>query len=236
MTTTKPTIAVAIATTGRPAVLTETLREVKRQTLAPDIIAICPAEDHDVDHAALATLELPIMTCRGDRGASAQRNAILRALPPVDAVLFLDDDFFLAPDYLEEMAALFVENPEIMLATGVLIADGATGPGFEMAEARALIAGTARKPVRIEDVFSGYGLQSSGPLVRRAGSAVRREPAALQLGRRRGIFAPGRAVRSHRQKHRLDGRASRDETGPDIGGCGSAIHRSPTRSISGARA
>ena len=155
--TTTLTIAIAIATTGRAAVLTETLREVKRQTRAADVIAICPAEDGDIDQDALDALDLPIRIYRGDRGASAQRNAILRDLPPVDVVLFLDDDFFLAPDYLAELAALFAGHPDIMLATGALIADGATGPGYDAAVARAMIATAPRRTGRIEDVFSGYG-------------------------------------------------------------------------------
>ncbi len=151
-------IAIAIATTGRAAVLTETLREVKRQTYAPALIAICPAAADDVDHAALAALDLPIRLVTGDKGASAQRNAILRDLPGVDVVLFLDDDFFLAPDYLAELGALFVAHPDVVLATGALIADGASGPGYSPAEARAMIVAD-RRPIdpSIEDVFCGYG-------------------------------------------------------------------------------
>jgi GT2 family glycosyltransferase len=151
-------IAIAIATTGRPVVLTETLREVKRQTRAADIVAICPALEEDVDRPALAALDLPIRFCRGDKGASAQRNAILRDLPDVDIVLFLDDDFFLAPDYLAELAALFSAHEDVVLATGVLIADGASGPGYAAAEARAMIA-AARRPAKpgFTTVFCGYG-------------------------------------------------------------------------------
>ncbi len=150
-------IAIAIATTGRAAILTETLREVARQTRAPDLIAICPAVDDDIDHAALAALDLPTRFCRGDKGASAQRNAILRDLPDMDVVLFLDDDFFLAPDYLAELVALFAAHEDVVLATGVLIADGASGPGYSAAEARAMIAAARRAAKPPVDVFCGYG-------------------------------------------------------------------------------
>ncbi len=152
------TLAIAIATTGRPATLTETLREVARQTRRPDHVAICPAGDGDVDHEALAALDLPIAVSWGDKGASAQRNALLRDMPPVDLVLFLDDDFFPAPDYLAELVALFAGRPDVMLATGVLLADGANGPGFAPDEARAMIAAApAPPPERLEPVFCGYG-------------------------------------------------------------------------------
>ncbi len=156
-------VAIAIATTGRPAILTETLSEVARQTRRPDHVAICPAEDADIDREALAALELPIAYSRGDKGASAQRNALLRDMPPVDIVLFLDDDCFLAPDYVAEVVALFEREPDVMLATGALIADGATGPGFTPAEARAMIAAALerrslrKKDPAIESVFCGYG-------------------------------------------------------------------------------
>ncbi len=151
-------IAIAIATTGRAATLTETLREVARQTRRPDHVAICPAQEGDVDLEGLATLGLPIAVSRGDRGASAQRNALLRDMPPVDIVLFLDDDFFLAPDYLAELVDLFARHPDVMLATGALLADGANGPGYAPGAARAIIAGTpAREPERLEAVFCGYG-------------------------------------------------------------------------------
>ena len=152
------TLALAIATTGRAATLTETLREVARQTLRPDHVAICPAQDGDIDHQGLADLGLPIATSHGDRGASAQRNALLRDMPNVDIVLFLDDDFFLAPDYLAELVQLFAGHPDVMLATGTLIADGANGPGYAPEAARAMIAATAPQAAeRLDPVFCGYG-------------------------------------------------------------------------------
>ena len=153
-----PSIAIAIATTGRPAILTETLREIARQTMRPALVAICPAEDADVDIDAIEAIGLPVAYSHGDKGASAQRNALLRDMPAHDIVLFLDDDFFLAPDYLARLAALFASDPTIMLATGALIADGANGPGFSPAEARDMIERRRMdgKPL-IEPVFCGYG-------------------------------------------------------------------------------
>ncbi len=152
------TIAVAIATTGRAATLTETMRELAGQTRRPDLVAVCPAEPHDIEHDAVARLGLAVATSLGDRGASAQRNALLRDMPPVDLLLFLDDDFFLAPDYLAELIDLFTRHPDVVLATGTLLADGANGPGYAAAEARAMI-GDASYPdaERLESVFCGYG-------------------------------------------------------------------------------
>lgn len=151
-------VAVAIATTGRSAILTETLRELCHQTLKPVLVAICPAEAADIDRGALDVLDLTILYTTGNKGASAQRNALLRIMPAVDIVLFLDDDFFLAPDYIAELARLFAGDATLALATGTLIADGVHGPGFDPIEARALIqAATPPKTERVEDIFNGYG-------------------------------------------------------------------------------
>ena len=48
---------------------------------------------------------------QANEGVSAARNAALGALPPVDAVLFLDADDWLAPDALARMAAALAASP-----------------------------------------------------------------------------------------------------------------------------
>ena len=151
-------VAVAIATTGRSAILTETVRELARQTRRPDVVLVCPAEEADVDRDALASIGLEIAYTTGSKGASAQRNALLRIMPGVDVVLFLDDDFFVAPTYVAELIGLFSADPTVVLATGTLIADGIHGPGIDAAAARAMLSSPAPAAApRVEDVFSGYG-------------------------------------------------------------------------------
>ena len=74
------TLAVAIATTGRPSVLTETLREVGRQTLLPDRVLVCPAKESDIDRADLSTLPFPVEIFVAETAGSAcQRNVLLAA-------------------------------------------------------------------------------------------------------------------------------------------------------------
>ena len=68
-------IVVAIATTGRAAVLFETLRGLRDQARTADAIVICPADPADVDRDAVATLGLPVSFVVGSRGASAARSA-----------------------------------------------------------------------------------------------------------------------------------------------------------------
>ncbi len=61
-------IAVCIATTGRPAILTEILRNVAAQTRAPEQVILCPAKPDDIDQAALATLPITPRVVHGSVG------------------------------------------------------------------------------------------------------------------------------------------------------------------------
>lgn len=152
------TVAVLIATTGRPAVLTETLRNVAAQTRAPDRVIVCPAKADDVDENALCALPFRVELVRGrTSGLAGQRNVLLRAAGDADIVLFIDDDFLLAPDYLGELVDLFAAHPDCAVATGLVLADGATNRGYTVEEGRAILA-AARAPSRnLAAIFNAYG-------------------------------------------------------------------------------
>ena len=151
-------IVVAIATTGRATVLFETLRDLRDQDRAADAIVICPADPADVDRDAVATLSLPVKYVVGSRGASAQRNAILREVPDADIVMVLDDDFAMARDYLAEVERLFSAHPDVVIATGTLLADDVYGPGLSLEQTAALLAASRAPTVEAtSEVFNGYG-------------------------------------------------------------------------------
>ena len=150
-------IAVLIATTGRPLVLTETLREVAAQTRTPDRILVCPAREADIPHAALSALPCPVEIIAGDIGSSHQRNALLRAAGDIDIALFIDDDFLMAPHYIDELATLFATHPDCVVATGRLLADGATNRGYSVAEGRAILRAPYAPSSAVVATFNGYG-------------------------------------------------------------------------------
>ncbi|MCX8253009.1 Glycosyltransferase, GT2 family [Beijerinckiaceae bacterium RH AL1] len=151
-------LAVCIATTGRPTILVETLRDVMAQTRRPERILACPAKPGDVDEAALAALPMPVEIVRGTRiGSSAQRNTILRVLDTSDIALFIDDDYLLAPSFLANLEALFLAEPDCVVATGHVLADGAQGPGYSVEEGRAIIAAAPAPGTRVAPVFNAYG-------------------------------------------------------------------------------
>ena len=150
-----PKIAVCIATTGRASVLTETLREIAGQTRRSDRVLICPARADDVER--LDALPLPVEIVTSEAGSSHQRNALLRAADDIDIALFIDDDYLLAPDYLAELAALFAAHPDCVIATGRVLADGATNRGYTVAQGREILRSAYPKSTAIAAAFNGYG-------------------------------------------------------------------------------
>jgi len=150
---TRPRILVGIATRQRAEILRETLAELARQARAPDRIVICHTTAQDV--ADIAGPEL----LASPPGLPRQRNRILEAAGDADWVLFLDDDFFAAPEYLAVLEAVAAARPEMVVATGAVIADGAKGPGLSVDEGRALLAADAppADPSAVLPAFNGYG-------------------------------------------------------------------------------
>ena len=132
-------LGVGIATSGRAAILTETLAEIMRQTRVPDVIIVCPARADDIEMAAVNRLGIPLSVVTAAPGLPRQRNAILAAARDCDVLVFFDDDFFPEKQYLAAAQLLMQRNRDIVLATGDLIADGINGPGVDPAEARMLL-------------------------------------------------------------------------------------------------
>jgi GT2 family glycosyltransferase len=95
----------------------------------------------------------------GPKGSSAQRNIIIDSTTEYDVILFMDDDFLPCDDYLANLERLFAASNDIIVATGKLIADGARGPGYGIAEARDLISRVSKRAPTpfIQDVYAGYG-------------------------------------------------------------------------------
>lgn len=132
-------IAIAIATAGRLQVLADTVRFLAGQQRPADELLICPARADDLDPACLADHAGETAVVLGPVGLPAQRNALLTRTG-ADVVVFLDDDFLPAPDYLAEVEALFEAHPDLVVATGDVVADGILGPGIEFAEGCRLLA------------------------------------------------------------------------------------------------
>lgn len=157
-------LGIAVSTAGRRALLSAMLAEIAQQSCLPDCVAVCPATQDDFDEAAAADLPFRVMNVVSEKkGICPQRNALLRAMADMDVVLFLDDDFFMAHDYIAQCKAIMGDNPDIVVMTGTVLADGASGAGMTIEEAHHILnddrisRGDVPVPVRIRPLWSAYG-------------------------------------------------------------------------------
>jgi GT2 family glycosyltransferase len=76
-----------------------------------------------------------------------------------DLLLFIDDDFYLDPQYLEVSERFFAENPGVVASTGTVLADDIKGPGLTVEQAKSIVAAGdgARSEQRITPTFFTYG-------------------------------------------------------------------------------
>ena len=149
---------VSIPTTNRPLVLAATVKYIARQTRRPDKLVIVVAEEHDIDRDAIGELPFPIQILKSERGSTMQRNAALDLLDRDDLLLFLDDDFVMAPDYLETLERLFAEHSDVVMVTGNVLADGIHGPGLDFDDAWRRVQerpDTANRD--LQDIYNCYG-------------------------------------------------------------------------------
>ncbi|EKF58646.1 glycosyl transferase family protein [Agrobacterium albertimagni AOL15] len=153
------TIVVGIPSCGRREIISAVVPHLRRQSRKPDRVVICAPSADDVDIAALSRLPFPVQWHKSERGLCKQRNAILAAAEDADIILFLDDDFLLDQSYIERMERLFLKHPDVDIATGAVIADGATGPGIAVEEGLELLktAPSSGDELSIDDAYSGYG-------------------------------------------------------------------------------
>jgi GT2 family glycosyltransferase len=145
-------IAIGIITMGRAAILADTLRTLARQARPADRILVCATARADIAGAPQGP-ELIL----APPGTSLQRNRLIDAAADCDILVFLDDDFLPAPDYLAATEAAFAD-PALVVATGTVLADGARGPGLDAAEAHALLG--KLRPVHDPaplPAYNGYG-------------------------------------------------------------------------------
>ncbi|MET3587883.1 GT2 family glycosyltransferase [Pseudorhizobium tarimense] len=151
------TIAIAIATAGRRDILAQTISVLDRQIRGADELLVCPARPEDVDMQGLSLYRGTVQVVQGSIGSSHQRNAMVAA-SSADIMVFFDDDFLPAANYLEEVERLFAMDPLIMVATGHMIEDGAQGAGLEFHEALEILETDefAGSPA-VEPIFNGYG-------------------------------------------------------------------------------
>jgi hypothetical protein len=152
-------IVVGIPTTGRPAILPDTVRAIARQDRLPDLVILSVATEADLGDLDTAALPFPVEIVTGPKGATLQRNRIIHRLRNDDVLLLLDDDFLMAPDFVGNALAVFRDNPDVVIATGTVLADGILGAGMDHATGAERLAELSRAPActGLSPIYAGYG-------------------------------------------------------------------------------
>jgi glycosyltransferase involved in cell wall biosynthesis len=161
-------VAVAIATAGRATQMRLTMDALSRLEPLPDCVLIIPATDDDFDIETAACLralgKLHLIRPRG-KGLTTQRNAALEWLTShnCEVVVFFDDDFYPARDYVGKVKELFGRYRDAVAFTGRPRLDGATGPGISEELARATLSAIdneAQEPKELQ-TYGAYGCNMS---------------------------------------------------------------------------
>lgn len=151
-------VAVVIASLGRPESLAQMRALIAGQTRQPEILLFSVVSEADVP-AGFAEDE----RCRvimGQKGLCAQRNNALNWLGDrYDIVLFYDDDYIPARTSVEGVERFFRTHPEVAGATGHVVADGINNAGISFEAAQAILEKHASKDTTPNCIVSSlYGL------------------------------------------------------------------------------
>jgi GT2 family glycosyltransferase len=131
-------LIVVLVSFGRKELLTQALRHLHTQTRPPDEVVVSVPDEAHVEPCLTPAYEL---TCvYGAHGCTAQRNEALDAIEGrYDLVVFFDDDFLPAPDYLEKLCQHLSARTDWAVVTGRVIRDGINGSGLSFEEGQQII-------------------------------------------------------------------------------------------------
>lgn len=149
-------LAVIVASLGRRRCVEKLLQLLAAQNRPPDktVVSIVVPEDGPSPGPPGLDVEIVLSSL----GLCAQRNRGLDQVgTAADIVVFLDDDFVPASDFLENLERLFAERPDLVGATGVVLADGVTGPGLDYDEALAIVSRPRESPAAERPIPNLYG-------------------------------------------------------------------------------
>jgi GT2 family glycosyltransferase len=156
-------LVVIIPTFGRRQQLTRMLRHLENQHRLPDEVVVSAPDTTHVDTPGVT--KFPVTYLFGATGSSAQRNnALTEALPKSDAVVFFDDDFVPADNYLQLVEHAFEENSDWAVVMGRPLHDGANNAGFTFEQGLALLRDAhslSRSTADVVEHLGAYGCNMS---------------------------------------------------------------------------
>lgn len=151
-------LAVLIPTYGRKTLVSRMLKHLEGQTRRPDLVVISAPDASHVE--TFVSDAFPVSFVFGRQGLTAQRNlALAHTSADFDILVFFDDDFLPAAEYLQNTQSAFQAHADWAVLTGHVIADGITTCGLSFEDGlRALHDdGFHQHPQKCEELFSAYG-------------------------------------------------------------------------------
>lgn len=151
-------IAVVYATVGRADLAGRSVGHLARQSRPADLVVVSAVSPDDFAQDRDGPIVPEVLY--GEKGLCAQRNrALAHIAGRADIVVFFDDDFVPADDYLANLATLFDSWPELAGATGWVVADGIKTPGIRFDDAVRQLEGVAAPAEPVVAVLDGglYG-------------------------------------------------------------------------------
>jgi GT2 family glycosyltransferase len=148
-------VVLIIVTYGRKAVLSRLLAHLEKQTRSPDQVIVSAPDEGHVE--IYRPRQYALSYVFGAHGCTAQRNKALDVaeLTGAETVVFIDDDFIPADDYIELAEAGLRDNPKWFVLTGRVVFDDVCGPGLSFEEGLAKLEASAGPiAVRGEPAFS----------------------------------------------------------------------------------
>ena len=150
---------VVIATKGRPEVVRRLLLRLQDQTTKPDLTIVVGSNHSDMPPTS--GLNIPVILLLSAPGLTLQRNAGLEHIFKEGiggVVVFFDDDFIPARDWLALAARTFAHAPQVKGLTGLVLADGAGRGGIPYEEGERIVeAAMTAHTVSVAPVRSLYG-------------------------------------------------------------------------------
>lgn len=132
-------VAVIIATKGRPEVVRALAEALRKQTSAPELLIVSACDPADVTDVAKVNPAVNVVY--SPPGLPRQRNAALALVPSnIDIVVFFDDDFIPSRFWIERVRTIFENAPEIASLTGEVLADGSKTEGVAWAHGVNIVA------------------------------------------------------------------------------------------------
>ena len=131
-------VAVVVASRGRPLELAQLLSALRTQTQPPKQIILSLTQAEDAPPRLVDDNDVVVVT--GPAGLCKQRNRGMDAVDPAcEIIAFLDDDYVPRDDAVAAIAETFARHPDVVAVNGVLLADGIGGAGIELEEATDLL-------------------------------------------------------------------------------------------------